>query len=143
MSRVMTHNSHSTKTDLMSYKNLLRITAGIAAATSLAACSNGLTDVNRNPNNPTDASAQSLFTNATRQTVERWLGTTYDWRGGEFIVQHLAEVQYTDEDTYIRLARAYMTGTFDETYYQELEDYRKVSTRDRRRTMPEFGAQDR
>lgn len=110
----------------MTYKSLVRTGVGVAALAGLVACGNGLTDVNRNPNNPTDVSAGSLFTNATRQTVERWLGTTYDWRGGEFLVQHLAEVQYTDEDTYIRLARAYMTGTFDGAYFQELEDLRKV-----------------
>ncbi len=110
----------------MTNKHFLRAGAGAAILAAALACGNGLTDVNRNPNNPTDVSAQSLFTNATRQSVERWLGTTYDWRGGEFLAQHLAEVQYTDEDTYIRLARAYMTGTFDAAYYQELEDLRKV-----------------
>lgn len=110
----------------MTNKNLLRAGAGAAIVAALMACGNGLTDVNRNPNNPTDVSAQSLFTNATRQSVSRWMGTTYDWRGGEFLAQHLAEVQYTDEDTYIRLARAYMTDTFDGSYYQELEDLRKV-----------------
>lgn len=105
---------------------IFRAAAVAAVLAGLTACGNGLTDVNRNPNNPTDVSASSLFTNATRTTVERWLGTTYDWRGGEFLAQHLAEVQYTDEDTYKRLARAFMTGTFDASYYQELEDYRKV-----------------
>ena len=110
----------------MTNKNAFRAVAGGAALAALLACGNGLTDVNKNPNNPTDASASALFTNATRTSVARWLGTTYDWRAGEFLAQHLAEVQYTDEDTYIRLARAYMTGTFDAAYYQELEDYRKV-----------------
>src|SRR6476661_4088774 len=115
-----------TKTTLMTNTRLIRAAAGAAALAGLMACGNGLTDVNRNPNNPTDASASSLFTNAMRTSVSRWLGTTYDWRGGEFLAQHLAEVQYTDEDTYQRLARAYMTGTFDAAYYQELEDLRKV-----------------
>jgi hypothetical protein len=110
----------------MTNRNFLRAGAGALVLTALLACGTGLTDVNRNPNHPIDASASALFTNATRTTVERWLGTTYDWRGGEFLAQHLAEVQYTDEDTYIRLARAYMTGTFDATYYQELEDLKKV-----------------
>ena len=110
----------------MTNTNLIRAASIAIVVAGLAACNNGLTDVNRNPNNPTDASAASLFTNATRSSVGRWLGTTYDWRGGEFLAQHLAEVQYTDEDTYQRLARAYMTGTFDAAYYQELEDYRKV-----------------
>jgi hypothetical protein len=110
----------------MTNRLFLRAGAGAAILAGLLACGNGLTDVNRNPNNPTDVSAASLFTNATRTTVSRWLGTTYNWRGAEFVVQHLAEVQYTDEDTYIRLARAYMTATFDAAYYQELEDLRKV-----------------
>jgi hypothetical protein len=115
-----------TKHTLMTNRNFFRAGAGAAVLAALLACGDGLTDVNRNPNNPTDASASSLFTNATRTAVSRWLGTTYDWRGGEFLAQHLAEVQYTDEDTYVRLARAYMTSTFDGAYFQELEDYRKV-----------------
>jgi hypothetical protein len=110
----------------MTNKRMIRAVAGAAVVAGLVACGNGLTDVNRNPNNPTDASAASLFTNAVRTSVSRWLGTTYDWRGGEFLAQHLAEVQYTDEDTYLRLGRAYMTSTFDGAYYQELEDLRKV-----------------
>jgi hypothetical protein len=110
----------------MTNRNFFRAGAGAAVVAALVACGSGLTDVNRNPNNPTDASAASLFTNATRESVNRWLGQTYDWRGGEFLAQHLAEVQYTDEDTYQRLARAYMTGTFDAAYFRELEDYRKV-----------------
>lgn len=110
----------------MTNKRMIRAVAGAAAVAGLMACGNGLTDVNRNPNNPTDASAASLFTNAVRTSVSRWLGTTYNWRGGEFLAQHLAEVQYTDEDTYLRLGRAYMTSTFDGAYYQELEDLRKV-----------------
>src|SRR3954471_3314056 len=118
--------SPMTQTTPMTNKRMIGAVAGAAVVAGLVACGNGLTDVNRNPNNPTDASAASLFTNAVRTSVSRWLGTTYDWRGGEFLAQHLAEVQYTDEDTYIRLARAYMTGTFDAAYYQELEDYRKV-----------------
>ena len=110
----------------MTNRNFLRAGASALVLTALLACGDGLTNVNRNPNHPIDASASALFTNATRQTVDRWLGTTYDWRGGEFLAQHLAEVQYTDEDTYIRLARAYMTGTFDGAYFQELEDLRNV-----------------
>ena len=115
-----------TLTTPMTNKRMIRAVAGAAAVAGLMACGNGLTDVNRNPNNPTDASASSLFTNAVRTSVSRWLGTTYNWRGGEFLAQHLAEVQYTDEDTYLRLGRAYMTSTFDGAYYQELEDLRKV-----------------
>jgi len=119
-------HSLMTTTILMTNKTFFRAGASAAIMVALLACGNGLTDVNRNPNNPTDASATSLFTNAVRSSVDRWLGTTYDWRGGEFLSQQLAEVQYTDEDTYKRLARAYMTGTFDGAYYQELEDLRKV-----------------
>lgn len=100
-----------------------RAVAGAALLAGALACNNDkLTSVNRNPNNPTDASATSLFTNAVRTGVARWLGQTYDLRAGEFVIQHLAEVQYTDEDIYKRLARANLTGTFDQAYYQELQD---------------------
>src|SRR3954466_3214840 len=96
-------------------------------ALSATACNNDkLTSFNENPNSATSAPAPALFTNATRQAVTRWLGTTYDLRGTEFVAQHLAEVQYPDEDAYKRLQGGFTAATFDNAYGVEQQDFQKV-----------------
>ena len=101
----------------------------LAAAVTLGvtACNNdNLTGYNDNPNSAVTAPAPALFTNATRQAVTRWLGTTYDLRGTEFVAQHLAEVQYPDEDAYKRLQGGFTAATFDNAYGVEQQDFQKV-----------------
>src|SRR4051812_46701410 len=104
---------------------------GIAALAALllagTACNNdALTNVNENPNAATSAPAPALFTNATRNAVARWFGVAYDLRGTEFVAQHMAEVQYPDEDAYKRLQGGFTTATFDSAYVVELQDFQKV-----------------
>jgi hypothetical protein len=114
----------------MTLKNLLA--AGIAAAVALGATacdSDKLTELNRNPNSPTDAPSGALFTNSTRLVAARFHGVTYDLRGTEFIAQHLAEVQYPDDDRYARLTAGFLTATFDAPYANELEDYQQIVRR--------------
>ena len=68
----------------------------------------------------------TIFTNAARVAVSRWVGSGYDLRGTEWVVQHLAEVQYPDEDDYKRLQASSTTTWFDFPYQGELEDFRKI-----------------
>jgi len=99
----------------------------VAVALGATACNNDkLTGYNENPNSATSAPAPALFTNAVRTGVSRWLGTTYDLRGTEWVTQHLAEVQYPDEDAYKRLQASFTAGTFDGAYSGEQEDFQKV-----------------
>lgn len=92
-----------------------------------AACNNDkLTSLNTNPNSPEDVPATTIFTNAARTAVARWVGNGYDLRGTEWVVQHLAEVQYPDEDDYKRLQASATTPWFDTPYSSELEDFRKI-----------------
>lgn len=102
---------------------------GMAAVVALGvtACNNdSLATYNNNPNSATSAPASALFTNAARTSVARWLGSAYDLRGTEWVAQHLAEVQYPDEDAYKRLQGSFTAGTFDGAYSGELEDFQKV-----------------
>lgn len=92
-----------------------------------AACNNDkLTNLNNNPNSPADVPVPTVFLNAARTAVSRWVGNGYDLRGTEWVVQHLAEVQYPDEDDYKRLQASSTTTWFDNPYQSELEDFRKV-----------------
>ena len=98
-----------------------------AALTSVIACNNDkLTSLNNNPNAPADVPVSTLWTDAARTAVTRWMGSGYDLRGTEWVVQHLAEVQYPDEDDYKRLQASSTTPWFNNPYQGELEDFRKI-----------------
>lgn len=108
-------------------RNLLLVVLAAVTLVSATACNNDkLTSLNKNPNAPADVPVSTIWTNAARTAVSRWLGSGYDLRGTEWVVQHLAEVQYPDEDDYKRLQASSTTTWFDNPYQSELEDFRKV-----------------
>src|SRR5919198_1934693 len=110
--------------------NTLRVVSigAVAVLLGTVACNNDkLTSLNKNPNSPEDVPATTIFTPAERNAVARWLGGGIgDLRGTEWVAQHLAEVQYPDEDDYKRLQASSTTGLFDAPYQSELEDLQKV-----------------
>ena len=91
-----------------------------------AACnSDKLTNLNINPNGPAAVPVTTLFTSAVDSTTFHW----YDWmdyRIGEILTQHLAEVQYPDEDRYTRIGGGSTTAFFDGPFEVELEDLDRV-----------------
>jgi hypothetical protein len=111
----------------MRIREFVLVLGASAAVIAAAACNNDkLTSLNKNPNSPEDVPAATIFTNAARTAVARWVGNGYDLRGTEWVVQHLAEVQYPDEDDYRRLQASSTTPWFDTPYSSELEDFRKI-----------------
>lgn len=118
----------------------LALGAGLLLATGMAACDfSDLTSVNENPNNPTEAPAPALFTQATRVAAGRFLGN-FDVRGLELVAQHLAEVQYPESDQYVRLQANSTTGLFDAPYYTELMDFEQVIRAGRADDQPGYWA---
>jgi hypothetical protein len=112
---------------MMTNRTQWAVAIAAVAALGVTACNNdSLTGYNNNPNSATTAPAPALFTNGTRTAVSRWLGSAYDLRGTEWVAQHLAEVQYPDEDAYKRLQGGFTAATFDGAYSAELEDFQKV-----------------
>src|SRR6185369_9459415 len=108
-------------------KKLVTVCSGLAVALGVAACNtDNLTNLNKNPNNPEDVPASALFTAGVVRGVNLWLGAGYDLRGTEFVTQHLSEVQYPDEDRYVRLTGGSTEAWFNNPYIQQLEDYTKV-----------------
>lgn len=107
----------------------LRI-AGLGAVLLLGvgACdADKLTRVNEDPNNPTSAPPQAVFTYATRIAMQRWFGSNpTNMRGPVLTAQHLAQVQYPDEDQYLRLGAEVTDGSFINTYAQELKNFQAV-----------------
>ena len=121
----------------MMNKKILRVGTGVAIAFMAVACNpDSLTNLNKNPNSPEDVPPGPLFTNAARLAVSRWLGTTYDLRQTEWVAQHLAEVQYNDEDRYLRIHAADTEGSFNGAYPGELKDFAQVITKGTAATAP-------
>ncbi|PYO46641.1 MAG: hypothetical protein DMD72_12250, partial [Gemmatimonadetes bacterium] len=110
-------------------KNFLRVGSGVALALTAFGCNNDkLTSLNTNPNSPEDVPNGPLFTNATRVTVARWWGGI-DLRTYEWAVQQLSEIQYTDEDRYVRMHAADTEGSFNGAYSGELKDLAQIITK--------------
>lgn len=108
------------------FRSAAAVAVSVTLAAGMAACNSDLTSLNTNPNNPEDVPYGPLFTNAVQSSVGRWLGTTYDLRQLEFVAQHLAEVQYPDEDRYARIKASDTQNSFTNAYNGSLEDFRRV-----------------
>ena len=61
-------------------------------------CSESLTDVNKNPNAPTDVAAQFLLPQAIRAAVENTFADFPSFSHTSIWAQHLVELQYPDEE---------------------------------------------
>ncbi|MFN2603687.1 MAG: SusD/RagB family nutrient-binding outer membrane lipoprotein [Gemmatimonadaceae bacterium] len=107
-------------------KKFLRVGAGVALTLAVAGCNNDkLTALNTNPNSPEQVPPGPLFTNAVRLSVARWFGG-YDLRTAEWVTQQLSEIQYTDEDRYVRMHAADTEGSFNGAYSGELKDLTQI-----------------
>lgn len=114
----------------MTNKKLL-LGLGVALSLFATGCDpDSLTDANQNPNDPTDAPSSALFTTAARLAATRWVDGVDGTRYG-FLPQHLAQVQYPDDDQYLaaRLGAAATSGLFNGSYNQELQDLKVVIDR--------------
>lgn len=108
-------------------KTFLRVGSAVALALTAYGCNNDkLTALNQNPNSPEDVPAGPLFTNAARNTVASWLGGGYDLRNASWLVQHLGEIQYTDEDRYVGMHASNTEPTFNGAYSVELKDLTQI-----------------
>lgn len=111
----------------MTTQNIFRCFSGLVLAAAIVGCDpDEITKVNENPNNPTDAPAGAVFTNAVQAGIGRFLGWGYNGRGAALVVQHLAQTQYPDEDQYRRLDANSTAGFFNTPYTSELIDLQKV-----------------
>lgn len=104
--------------------------AGLGALLLLGAgaCNpDDITKVNEDPNNPTSAPPQAVFTYATRIAMQRWYGSNpTNMRGPVLTAQHLAQVQYPDEDQYLRLSGEVTNASFIGAYSSELKNFQAV-----------------
>jgi Starch-binding associating with outer membrane len=119
-------------------KKILKI-AGVLAAASAAACDDGLTDLNRNPNEPTEVGAEYLFTNATEAAVGRALGAGLHMDLTALWVQHYGEMRYTEEDRY-ELRDPTVNTHWTGFYAGPLQDFNEVVAKGRATGRPNVEA---
>jgi len=99
----------------------------VAVAAVLSGCDNSkLPTVNNNPNAPTAVPPATLFTNGVQTAVGNWLGSGYDLRNIELIVQQLAENQYIGNDQYKGVGPGGANGNWQAAYQNDLEDLQVV-----------------
>lgn len=103
-----------------------RLSVALLAAVAVAAtaCKTDITGLNANPNSPTSAPPGTLFTNATANAIGRIGGVTWQLSGTELLAQHIAQVQYVDEDRFVY--RSANINAYWNPYASELMDLQKV-----------------
>ena len=114
----------------------------LALAAAVAACDNGLTDLNENPNEPIDVGAEYLFTNAVEASVSRALGAGLSFDLTGLWVQHYAESRYTEQDRY-ELSDATVQTHWVGFYAGPLQDFSEVIAQGERQDRPNVEAMGR
>lgn len=82
------------------FRDLSRAALLAALASGAAACEDGLTELNQNPNQPEVAAAEYLFTNAVEASVGRATGELLNMDLTGLFVQHYAESRFSEQDRY-------------------------------------------
>jgi hypothetical protein len=100
-----------------------------------AACDDGLTDLNVNPNEPVDVGAEYLFTNAVEASVTRTTGASLNLDLVGLWVQHYAETRYTEEDRY-ELSDSKVQTHWSGFWAGPLEDFTEVAAKGREANRP-------
>lgn len=104
---------------------LARFLPVLALAAGTAGCED-LTTLNENPNAPIDVPARFVFTEGLQAVSNRFLGPTFNVGYGEVLAQHLAQIQYAEEDLYLYRA-ADIDVLFREAYSGYLMDFHTVA----------------
>lgn len=84
----------------MKYTGISTTASVLALALAASACDDGLTDINVNPNRPTDVPTNLLIRPAITGSAT-FLGVGMTWNHAGLWAQHYAQIQYTEEDRYV------------------------------------------
>ena len=94
----------------------------VALALLAGACDEGLTELNKNPNAPEAVTPQLLFPQGTVAAVSLFRGADFDMTFTSLWAQHIAKIQYTEEDRYAIRVDA-INGWFRNAYSGPLQDF--------------------
>ena len=104
---------------------LIRTPALVLGAVAVAACTDGLTDINTNPNAPTDVPAQFLLPQAIQSSVRTAFGTLQMASHTGIWAQHFVQIQYPDEEQG-QVRASSMEGFWSGYYSGPLKDIQLV-----------------
>jgi hypothetical protein len=84
----------------MKTSKLFAAASALVLALGASACDAGLTEINENPNDPENVPADNVFASGTSSAVTRAFGANFNATLTGLWAQHLAKIQYIDEDRY-------------------------------------------
>jgi hypothetical protein len=119
--------------------SLRRVAPVLAAALGAAACNDGLTDINVDPNRPLTSPAPYLLTQAQASAVDRGLGDNFNLTLTGLWAQHYAKIQYVDEDKY-DLRPQQIDAHFTGFYAGPLRDLAEVMRQGTEQAKPNYTA---
>jgi hypothetical protein len=93
----------------------------LALALAAGACDDNLTDINKNPNSPTDVPTDLLIRPAITNSAGTALGVGMTWNHPGLWAQHVAQIQYPDEDRFV-VRDETMQAFWDQWYAVPLKD---------------------
>jgi hypothetical protein len=109
---------------LLKFKQIIILV--IVVVFAVGACTKDFEEINTDPNSPTNVPAINIFTYATVNAVDGWLGG--GWINHTYLAcwsQQWAKVQYIDEDRY-QFRIESVNPFFEDPYYTELMDLQVI-----------------
>jgi len=94
-------NAFTTERRAMTIRRIVPGAVGAMLILASSACEDGLTDLNENPNAPTDVPATLLIRPAITGSAANGLGVGMTWNHAGLWAQHFAQIQYPDEDRFL------------------------------------------
>ncbi|WP_447640530.1 MULTISPECIES: SusD/RagB family nutrient-binding outer membrane lipoprotein [Chitinophagaceae] len=82
-------------------KTLLKYILIGTFVSSIVSCSKQLSDINQNPNAPSNPDPAYLLTGVEKTAADNYWGSAANYSGSQLITQQWARIQYTDLDRYI------------------------------------------
>ncbi|MFL5384813.1 MAG: SusD/RagB family nutrient-binding outer membrane lipoprotein [Longimicrobiaceae bacterium] len=102
-----------------------RAVPALALALAAAACDEGLTELNVDPNNPPYVAAPAILPEAEQAAVNRALGSNFNLTMMGLWSQSFSKIQYIDEDRY-KLRSTTIDNHWAGFYGDALEDFQKI-----------------
>ncbi|MGH7662992.1 MAG: SusD/RagB family nutrient-binding outer membrane lipoprotein [Gemmatimonadaceae bacterium] len=104
---------------------LYSLAGGVALALAAGACDSGLTDINDNPNAPVDVDPEFIFPQGVVASVSLVRGAGFDLTMTSLWTQHIAKIQYIDEDWY-EIRPQTINAWWSAFYSGPLQDFTQV-----------------
>lgn len=120
----------------MRLHKLSRNVSVLALAVAVGACGDGLTDMNVNPNQPTDVASSFLLRQSLQTSVGNMTAVGMSWNHPGLWVQQVAKIQYANEDRYDP-RQDFFQNLWDALYVGPLKDFEAIIEKSRKDNRPQ------